>query len=142
MKTIVLMVISILLFISRIKSAPLLINKNKYMTLMEAKEREMIANQTNYSKYAIDGSIVIALFLSLLFAVYYVMIANMRISIYVTIFSILQIVLTVYPDIYVVRYLSTHNPKDLVPSRILYVFNGIVDYIYYPLVIWFLIQLL
>lgn len=58
MKTIVLMVISILLFISRIKSAPLLINKNKYMTLMEAKEREMIANQTNYSKYAIDGSIV------------------------------------------------------------------------------------
>ena len=38
MKTIVLMVISILLFISRIKSTPLLINKNKYTTLMEAKE--------------------------------------------------------------------------------------------------------
>lgn len=140
-----LLVVTILLLLSRMKNTPRQLSKSIYFKkLKEALEKQNVEKkkqgEENY-KVLQGAAILIVILLSIFFVVYYLLV-GIRFSNDVSMFmlSALQII-TVF-----ITLKKTFNEKILSDNiedykfyRVYFLFNVILDYIYYPLTIYMLI---
>ena len=139
-----LLVVTILLLLSRIKNTPRQLSKTIYFAkLREALEKQKIEKERqgeeNYK--ALQGAtILIVILLDIFFVVYYLLVGN-RFSTDVTmlVLSAIQIV-TVFITLKMSfnEKMLSENIEDYKFYRFYFLFNVILDYIYYPLTIYML----
>lgn len=140
-----LLVVTILMLLHRIKQTPRMLSKTIYRVKMrEALEKQKIEmeKQSEENVSALQGAaILIVLLLDIFFIIYYLLVGN-RFSSDITmmVLSALQII-TVF-----ITLKKNFNGKmfsqdieDYKFHRLYFLFNVILDYIYYPLTIYMLI---
>lgn len=139
-----LLVVTILLLLSRIKNTPLQLSKTIYFTkLREALEKQKIEKEKqgeeNYK--ALQGAaILIVILLDIFFVVYYLLVGNRFSSdVSMLVLSALQII-TVFITLKKTfnEKMLSENIEDYKFYRFYFLFNVILDYIYYPLTIYML----
>ena len=140
-----LLVVTLLLFIKRIKNTPQQLSKTIYFAkLREVLDKQKIEKEKqgeeNYK--ALQGAaIIIAILLNIFFVVYYLLVCN-RFSndMLLMILSAIQIttVFITLKKTFNEKMLS-ENIEDYKFYRFYFLFNVVLDYIYYPLTIYMLI---
>lgn len=140
-----LLVVTILMLLHRIKQTPRMLSKTIYRAKMrEALEKQKIETEKRSEENvsALQGAaILIVLLLDIFFVIYYLLVGNRFSSdIAMMILSALQII-TVF-----ITLKKNFNGKmfsqdieDYKFHRLYFLFNVILDYIYYPLTIYMLI---
>ena len=142
-----LLVVTILLLLSRIKNTPRQLSKTIYFAkLREALEKQKVEKEKqgeeNYK--ALQGvAILIVILLDIFFVVYYLLVGN-RFSSDVTmlVLSAIQII-TVFITLkkaFNEKIMLSENIEDYKFYRFYFLFNVILDYIYYPLTIYMLMK--
>lgn len=139
-----LLVVTLLLFIKRIKNTPQQLSKTIYFAkLREVLDKYKIEKEKqgeeNYK--ALQGAvIIIAILLNIFFVVYYLLVGN-RFSndMLLMILSAIQII-TVFITLKITfnEKMLSENIEDYKFYRFYFLFNVVLDYIYYPLTIYML----
>ena len=139
-----LLVVTILLLLSRIKNTPRQLSKTIYFAkLREALEKQKTEKkkqgEENYK--ALQGAaILIVILLDIFFVVYYLLVGNRFSSdVSMLVLSALQII-TVFITLKKTfnEKMLSENIEDYEFYRFYFLFNVILDYIYYPLTIYML----
>lgn len=139
-----LLVVTILLLLSRIKNTPRQLSKTIYFAkLREALEKQKVEKEKqgeeNYK--ALQGAaILIVILFDIFFVVYYLLVGNRFSSnVSMLVLSALQIV-TVFITLKKTfnEKMLSENIEDYKFYRFYFLFNVILDYIYYPLTIYML----
>lgn len=139
-----LLVVTILLLLSRIKNTPRQLSKTIYFAkLREALEKQKIEKEKqgeeNYK--ALQGvAILIVILLDIFFVIYYLLVGNRFSSdVSMLVLSALQII-TVFITLKKTfnEKMLSENIEDYKFYRFYFLFNVILDYIYYPLTIYML----
>lgn len=139
-----LLVVTILLLLSRIKNTPRQLSKTIYFAkLREALEKQKVEKEKqgeeNYK--ALQGAaILIVILLDIFFVIYYLLIGNRFSSdVSMLVLSALQII-TVFITLKKTfnEKMLSENIEDYKFYRFYFLFNVILDYIYYPLTIYML----
>lgn len=139
-----LLVVTLLLLIKRIKNTPQQLSKTIYFAnLREVLDKQKIEKEKqgeeNYK--ALQGAvIIIAILLNIFFVVYYLLVGN-RFSndMLLMILSAIQII-TVFITLKKTfnEKMLSENIEDYKFYRFYFLFNVVLDYIYYPLTIYML----
>lgn len=139
-----LLVVTILLLLSRIKNTPRQLSKTTYFAkLREALEKQKVEKEKqgeeNYK--ALQGAaILIVILLDIFFVIYYLFVGNRFSSdVSMLVLSALQII-TVFITLKKTfnEKMLSENIEDYKFYRFYFLFNVILDYIYYPLTIYML----
>lgn len=141
-----LLAVTILLFISRIKNTPRMLSRNLYRKNMQ---RALDNNKKSFDKLSEDNiailqgaAILLILILEMLAIVYYILIGSRFSSnAEMLVLSALQIVTTI---ITLKRTfgnkLFSQDVEDYKFYRWYFLFNVVLDYIYYPMTIYMLLK--
>lgn len=141
-----LLVVTILMLLHRIKQTPRMLSKTTYRAkMLEAlnKQKVEMEKQSEENVSALQGAaILIIILLDIFFVIYYLLVGNRFSSdITMVVLSALQII-TVF-----ITLKKNFNSKmfsqdieDYKFHRLYFLFNVILDYIYYPLTIYMLIR--
>ena len=141
-----LLVVTILMLLHRIKQTPRMLSKTIYRAkMLEAlnKQKVEMEKQSEENVSALQGAaILIIILLDIFFVIYYLLVGNRFSSdITMVVLSALQII-TVF-----ITLKKNFNSKmfsqdieDYKFHRLYFLFNVILDYIYYPLTIYMLIR--
>lgn len=139
---IILLIISFLFLGRRIKQTPRDFNNNLYLEeinrMIETMNKYRLEHTEDeysfYMKHLKTISLTGIVFLTL----YYIVIACTFNSLVVAVLSVVQIGLTLY-NIKLLKCVGSVNAEDYNVPKAVRIFNPIVDYIYYPIIIFLLI---
>lgn len=140
-----LLAITILLLFFRIKSTPRMLSKKLYYeNLSKALEKQKEATQKlseDLTTTLLGTSVIITLILQALMIVYYLLIGNRLSSnvmmLVLTALQIATIFITCIEQLN--KNLFSQNIEDHKFYRLYFLFNVILDYIYYPMTIYLLV---
>lgn len=144
MKIFLLFVIAIL-FILRVKGTPRMLSKKRYLKAIKESLDNIESQYKDYSeertKTAKMGSLLIGLIVQIIIAIVY-MVIGARINItYFTILTLIQLLTVVYTSVSQLN-MNVFDPviENHKFHRWYFLFNVILDYIYYPLAFYLLIK--
>lgn len=142
MKIIALVILFILLFF-RIKGTPSMLSKTLYKKKMQKaidKQNETINGEELSNVYK-GAAILIVLFMELFLITFYAVLGTRLGTTPIIILSVLQIITCIYN---LVKNLNnkafSRNVDDFKFYRLYFLFNVVLDYIYYPLTIYMLLK--
>lgn len=142
MKIIALVILFILLFF-RIKGTPSMLSKTLYKKKMQKaidKQNETTNGQELSDVYK-GAAILIVLFMELFLITFYAVLGTRLGTTPIIILSVLQIITCIYN---LVKNLNnkafSRNVEDFKFYRLYFLFNVVLDYIYYPLTIYMLLK--
>ena len=141
-----LLVVTILLLISRIKSTPKMLSKTIYRAkTIEAldKQKKTFESYEGNVEELKGGAILAIILIEIFFAIYYLVVGN-RFSNDTTmlVLSALQIV-TVFVNLKKnlnKDIIFSQNVEDYKFYRFIFLFNVVLDYVYYPMTIYMLLN--
>lgn len=144
MKIIALTILIILLF-CRIKNTPTLLSKKLYMKKMQKaidKNQKALENVDEEQKKASQLVAVIFLWLfEILFSIFYIILGTKLGTAYMLVLSALQVFTCLYSGIKQVNTsIFSKNIEDFKFYRWYFLFNVILDYVYYPVAIYMLLM--
>lgn len=144
MKILALTILIILLF-CRIKNTPAMLSKKLYMKRMQKsidKNKETLKNKDEKQQEAIRSSALIVFWiLEILFSIFYIVLGTKLGTTYMIILSALQVFTCLYSGIKQAKTSAfSQNIEDFTFYRWYFLFNVILDYMYYPAAIYMLLM--
>lgn len=137
-----LLVVLFIMLISRIKNTPSMLSKTLYMKKMQkAIDKQKESNNGKDMEDAVKGgAIIYVLLLEIFFVIFYIMLGNKLGGTYMIVMSALQVVTCFYSTgkIFSDKVFS-QNIEDHKFYRLYFLFNVVIDYMYYPVAIYMLL---
>lgn len=143
MKILSLTILIILLF-CRVKNTPSMLSRKLYMNRMQKsidKNKESLKNMDETQQAAAKlGALIIVWVLEILFSIFYIVLGTKLGTTYMLILSALQVFTCVYSAVKQANMsVFTQNVEDFKFYRWYFLFNVILDYMYYPVAIYMLL---
>lgn len=144
MKIFLLLIITVL-FILRVKGTPRMLSRKAYMKKIGDSINK---NEDTFKKFSEkeikllkEISLVFVAILQVLLAIAYIMIGSKVNALYFTILTLLQLLTVIYTSVTQLNMKAfSANLEDHKFRRWYFLFNVILDYIYYPLAFYLLIK--
>ena len=143
MKILALTILIILLF-CRVKNTPSMLSRKLYMNRMQKsidKNKESLKNMDETQQAAAKlGALIIVWVLEILFSIFYIVLGTKLGTTYMLILSALQVFTCLYSAVkQAIMSAFSENIEDFKFYRWYFLFNVILDYMYYPVAIYMLL---
>lgn len=136
-----LLAVSFLLFFYRIKETPSMLSKSLYRKKIQKALDKQDSNISKEIGEICKGiAILLALLLEILFVIFYIVLGNKLGCIYMIVLSALQAVTCFYSTLKILKgKIFSQDVEDYKFYRLFFLFNVVLDYMYYPVAIYMLL---